>query len=37
MTLVRRTALEISSWVTWLVSPGCKEWAEGLECEGAAG
>jgi hypothetical protein len=33
MTLVRRKALEISSWATWLASPGCKEWAEGLERE----
>lgn len=33
MTLVRRKALEISSWVTWLASSGCKEWAEGLERE----
>jgi hypothetical protein len=33
MTFVRRKALEISSWVTWLASPGCKEWAEGLERE----
>jgi len=33
MSLVRRKALEISSWVTWLASPGCKEWAEGLERE----
>lgn len=35
MTLVRRKALEISSWVTWLASPGCKEWAEGSEREAA--
>jgi hypothetical protein len=33
MTFIRRKALEISSWVTWLASPGCKEWAEGLERE----
>ena len=33
MTLIRRKALEISSWVTWLASPGCKDWAEGLERE----
>lgn len=33
MTLVRRKALEISSWVTWLAAPGCREWAEGLERE----
>jgi hypothetical protein len=33
MTLVRRKALEISGWVTWLASPGCKEWAQGLERE----
>jgi hypothetical protein len=33
MTIIRRKALEISSWVTWLASPGCKEWAEGLERE----
>lgn len=33
MTFIRRKALEISSWVTWLASPGCREWAEGLERE----
>jgi hypothetical protein len=33
MTRVRKLALEISSWVTWLAAPGCKEWAEGLEHE----
>ena len=33
MTIIRKKALEISSWVTWLASPGCKEWAEGLERE----
>jgi hypothetical protein len=33
MTLIRKKALEISSWVTWLASPGCKDWAEGLERE----
>jgi hypothetical protein len=33
MTLVRRKALEISSWVVRWASPGCKEWAEGLERE----
>ena len=33
MTRIRRMALGISSWVVWLASPGCKEWAEGLERE----
>jgi hypothetical protein len=33
MTFLRRKALEISRWVTWLAAPGCKEWAEGLEHE----
>ena len=33
MTLVRRAALEISSRVVRWASPGCKEWAEGLERE----
>lgn len=33
MTLVRRKALGISSWVVRWASPGCKEWAEGLERE----
>jgi hypothetical protein len=33
MTFIRRKALKISSWVTWLASPGGKEWAEGLERE----
>jgi hypothetical protein len=33
MTFIRRKALEISSWVTWLAAPGCREWAEGLERE----
>ncbi len=35
MTLVRRVALGISSSVVRWASPGCKEWAEGLEREGA--
>ena len=35
MTFIRRKALEISSWVTWLASPGRKEWAEGSERETA--
>jgi hypothetical protein len=33
MSRTRRAALEISSGVTWRASPGCKEWAEGLERE----
>jgi hypothetical protein len=33
MTLARRAALNIMSWVVWLASPGCREWAEGLERE----
>jgi hypothetical protein len=33
MTRIRTLALDISSWVTWLASPGCKDWAEGLERE----
>src|ERR1039458_8355339 len=35
MTLLRRLALGISSSVVQWASPGCKEWAEGLEREGA--
>jgi hypothetical protein len=33
MTFIRRKALETASWVVWLASPGCREWAEGLERE----
>jgi hypothetical protein len=33
MTRRRRLAMWILSWVAWLASPGCKEWAEGLERE----
>jgi len=35
MTLVRRLALGISARVVRWASPGCKEWAEGLEREAA--
>jgi len=35
MTLVRRLALTISDHVERWASPGCKEWAEGLEREAA--
>ena len=35
MTLVRRLAVRISSRVVRWASPGCKEWAEGLEREAA--
>ena len=35
MTIVRRVALGISSRVVRWASPGCKEWAEGLEREAA--
>jgi hypothetical protein len=35
MTLVRRLVLGISSRVVRWASPGCKEWAEGLEREAA--
>jgi hypothetical protein len=35
MTFLRKRALGISSWVTRWSSPGCREWAEGLEREGA--
>jgi hypothetical protein len=33
MTLIRKLALSISSRVVRLASPGCKDWAEGLERE----
>jgi hypothetical protein len=33
MTLVRGLAVRISGVVVWWASPGCKEWAEGLERE----
>ena len=35
MTLIRRVALTISDEVVRWASPGCKEWAEGLEREAA--
>jgi len=35
MTRTRRLAKWILSWVVWLASPGCKEWAEGLAREAA--
>jgi hypothetical protein len=33
MTIIRRKALETASWVVWLASPACREWAKGLERE----